>query len=232
MEYFGASNKGQIRKNNEDSFHAGNRLFIVADGMGGHLAGEVASRLSVETFVKNFTNRTSSIKRTLIDSINAANNKVYSESISNPEYAGMGTTFTACFAVPGVAHIVHVGDSRLYLCRNDHIKLITSDHTIVGEMYRKGEITYEDTYDHPQRNYLTNVLGASDSVESDYIEINTAMGDRLILCTDGLNSMLKDDEIFRISYKYSEPVHAVSKLIAKANDRGGKDNITVVVVDF
>ena len=144
----------------------------------------------------------------------------------------MGTTFTACCLTSGTAHIIHIGDSRAYLIRDGDIRLLTSDHTFVGEMFRRGEITYEDTFDHPQRNYLTNVLGVTDEIIPDYHNFKTNEGDRMILCTDGLNSMLRDGLILKISKKFPEPEDAVKGLIGQANKLGGKDNTTIIIIDF
>jgi len=237
MKHFAATHKGKVRKNNEDSFFAEDSLFIVADGMGGHRAGEVASRLSIDAFVESFTGgkkeiNPKSINKILHDSITFANDSVFKESISNPDCFGMGTTFTACYVLSGTAHIIHIGDSRAYLYREDSLELITSDHTFVGEMYRRGEITYEDTFDHPQRNYLTNVLGVAEEIRPDYDKRKTYRGDRFLLCTDGLNSMLRDKDISEILKKSSEPENAVNRLIRKANRLGGRDNTSVIVIDF
>ena len=240
MKYFGTTDIGKIRENNEDCFHTEDNLFIVADGMGGHMAGEVASSLSVKSFLKFFKD---SIKDTdklnskltskiLKDAVTAANSEVFKQSVSNPDCFGMGTTFTACCTESGIAHIIHVGDSRAYLVRDNRIDLITSDHTFVGEMLKRGEITYEDTFDHPQRNYLTNVLGVADEVIPDYHQLKVGKGDRLILCTDGLNSMLKDELILKISGKSKRPEELVKALIKQANRLGGRDNISVIVIDF
>jgi protein phosphatase len=240
MKYFGATDIGKVRETNEDCFHAEDNLFIVADGMGGHQAGEVASSLSVKSFLEYLKENTRDIKKLnsksvskiLKDAVIAANSEVFKESVSNPDCFGMGTTFTACLVETSTAHIIHVGDSRAYLTRDSKIELITSDHTFVGEMLKRGEITYEDTFDHPQRNYLTNVLGVADEVMSDYHQIKVGKGDRLILCTDGLNSMLKDEMIFEISEKSNGPQDSVNALIRQANKLGGRDNISVVIIDF
>jgi len=240
MKYYSATDIGKMREKNEDCFYAGDNLFIVADGMGGHLAGEVASRLSVDTFVRSFNEvinkqskiQTRSIKKNIIRSIKLANDEVFKKSLIDSEYSGMGTTFTACFLYEENIHIVHIGDSRAYLCRNKNIDLLTSDHNFVGELYRRGEITYEDTFNHPQRNYLTNVLGVSDEMSPDYLTLKILPGDSLIICSDGLNSMLRDEIILRISEKYPEPENTVKKLIENALKNGGNDNITVIAVRF
>ena len=240
MKYFGATDIGKMREKNEDCFYAGDNLFIVADGMGGHRAGEVASRLSVDTFTRFFNEginkhpkiQTRSIKKNIIRSIKFANDEVFKKSLIDPEYSGMGTTFTACFLSEKNIHIAHIGDSRAYLCRDKNIDLLTSDHTFVGELFRRGEITYEETFNHPQRNYLTNVLGVSDDVNPDYLTLKTLPGDSLIICSDGLNSMVRDEIILKLSEKYPEPENTVKKLIENALKNGGNDNITVIAVRF
>ena len=240
MKYYGATDIGKMREKNEDCFYAEDDLFIVADGMGGHLAGEVASRLSVDTFVRFFNEsinkqpkiQTRSIKKNIIRSINLANDEVFKKSLKSSEYSGMGTTLTACFLYEDNIHIAHIGDSRAYLCRDKNIDLLTSDHTFVGELYRRGEITYEDTFSHPRRNFLTNVLGVSDEVSPDYFTLKILPGDSLIICSDGLNSMLRDEIILKISEKYPEPENTVKKLIENALKNGGNDNITIIAVRF
>jgi PPM family protein phosphatase len=235
MEYYGASERGIIRENNEDYLHVEEGLFIVADGMGGHRAGEVASSLSVEFFLKAFEDSRKGIsdetaRKALLDSITSANYKVYKRSLNNPDYYGMGTTFTACLIIVNKAHFVHVGDSRAYLYRNSSLELLTSDHTFVGEMFRRGEITYEETFDHPQRNYLTNVLGVAEDIRPDYISFDVEKDDKLLICSDGLNSMLRDNEIAEALKKYTDISKSVKNLIKSAIKKGGNDNITVIIV--
>jgi len=238
MKYYGATDKGKVREKNEDHFHMQDGLFIIADGMGGHKAGEVASKLSIEVFLKSFNalpgkksvldNR--SIKRKLLDSVRIANKEVFKQSIASTRYYGMGTTFTACFINADIAHIVHIGDSRAYLYSNNILELLTSDHNFVGEMFRRGEISYKETFDHPKRNYLTNVLGIADDVTPDYMSLKLPGKDMLLLCSDGLNSMLRDEQIFRLLKKFPDPGTAVNRLIGYANKKGGKDNITIIII--
>lgn len=240
MKYFGATDIGNMRQNNEDCFYAKDDLFIVADGMGGHLAGEIASRLSIDTFIRSFSESVNKsprmqarfIKNNIINSVKLANAEVFKKSMANSEYSGMGTTFTACFLYKNAVHIAHIGDSRAYLCRGRNIDLLTSDHTFVGELYRRGEVTYEETLNHPQRNFLTNVLGVSDEVTPDSLSLKILTGDSLIICSDGLNSMVRDEMILKISEKYPEPEDTVRKLIENAVKNGGNDNITVIAVRF
>lgn len=179
MEYFADTDIGKYREKNEDYLYAENNLFIVADGMGGHMAGEVASRIAVEAFIENFNSSLkgrskkisankktdnldpSQIEKLLLKSIKSANREVYSKATLQPGYYGMGTTFTGCYIQQDKVYTIHVGDSRLYIKRGSEFNLLTSDHTIVGELFRRGEISYEQTFNHPQRNYLTNVLGVA-----------------------------------------------------------------------
>lgn len=248
MEFYADTDIGKYREKNEDFFHAEKNLFIVADGMGGHRAGEVASRLAVEAFTKSFYHTLKSkkiqfpsdkkaddliqenIKKILLDSITVSNKSVFAERTGNPEYYGMGTTFTACYIWKKIAYILHIGDSRLYIKRNDTFKLLTSDHNITGVLYRKGELSYEDTFDHPQRNYLTNVLGVSEDIYPDFFSYKILPGDILLLCSDGLNSMLKDDDITRIINKNKTVKDITEILIKDALVKGGMDNITVIVI--
>lgn len=248
MEFYADTDIGKYRERNEDFFYAEKNLFIVADGMGGHRAGEVASRLAVEAFTKSFYHTLENksiqffsdkkaddsiqdnIKKLLIDSITVSNKSVFAERMGNPEYYGMGTTFTACYIWKKIAYIMHIGDSRLYIKRNDTFKPLTSDHNITGELYRKGELSYEDTFDHPQRNYLTNVLGVSGDIDPDFFSYKILPGDILLLCSDGLNSMLKDGDIAGIINKYNDVRDITKILIKNALKKGGMDNITVIVI--
>jgi len=240
MKYYGDTDKGRVRENNEDYFLMQDDLFIVADGMGGHKAGEVASKLSVEIFLKSFTAHAGKnsvldnryIKKKLFDSVRSANKEVFKQSIASTRYYGMGTTFTACFINKDTAHIIHIGDSRTYLYRNNILDLLTSDHNFVGEMLRRGEISQKETFGHPKRNYLTNVLGIADDVTPDYMSLKLTGKDVLLLCSDGLNSMLRDEQISRLLKKFPEPETAVNRLIEYANKKGGKDNITVIAIKF
>ena len=248
MEYFADTDIGKYREKNEDYLYAENNLFIIADGMGGHMAGEVASRIAIETFIENFNSSlkdrskkisdnkktdkqgSSQIKELLLKSIKNANREVYSKAILQPGYYSMGTTFTGCYIQQDKAYTIHVGDSRLYIKRGSEFNLLTSDHTIVGELFRRGEISYEQTFNHPQRNYLTNVLGVAKDVDPDFNSYKVLPEDILLLCSDGLNSMLKDEDIANIIDKYKDAKDIAKNLIKGAIKKGGLDNITVIVV--
>jgi len=248
MEYFADTDIGKYREKNEDYLYAENNLFIIADGMGGHMAGEVASRIAIEAFIENFNSSlkdrskkisvnkktdkpgSSQIKELLLKSIKSANREVYSKAILQPGYYGMGTTFTGCYIQQDKAYTIHVGDSRLYIKRGSEFNLLTSDHTIVGELFRRGEISYEQTFNHPQRNYLTNVLGVAKDIDPDFNSFKVLPEDILLLCSDGLNSMLKDEDIANIIDKYKDAKDIAKNLIKGAIKKGGLDNITVIVV--
>jgi len=250
MEYFALTDIGKWREQNEDSFYADREsgLFIVADGMGGHNAGEVASRLAVESFVNRFTELKKNIQsahdaneikpvrskdktsKILAESFNYANHMVYEMSESKKSLNGMGTTFTCCYIENHIANIIHIGDSRIYFAADGAFELLTEDHTLVGEMYKKGLITYEEMFGHPMRNYLNKVIGTDQEAEFDYIAKELKADDILILCTDGLNSMLTDQQIFSIVLKHRQPKKITEELIKAANKMGGRDNITVITI--
>ena len=234
MEYFAATDIGNYRDKNEDFYFCNDNLFIVADGMGGHKAGEIASKTAVENFVEYFQNslknNSQDIQEFMISSLNFANSKVVKLSQREEDYSGMGTTFTGCFIDGNKAHVIHVGDSRLYLKNSREFKLLTSDHTIVGELFRKGLLTYEETFNHPQKNYLTNVLGMGDELTPDYFSFDLGENDIILLCSDGLNSMLRDTFILKIINQFKNPEKITKKLIYWAKNKGGLDNITIISI--
>jgi PPM family protein phosphatase len=249
MEYYAATDIGNYRDINEDYYFCGNDLFVVADGMGGQNAGEVASKYAVENFIECFQKNSGKltiknnlsqsgdtipgneeIKQILRSGIYFANEKVHNLSLKKSEYSGMGTTFTACYINSLTAYVVHVGDSRIYIKSGKNLNLLTSDHTVVGEMYRNGLLKYEETFNHPQRNYLTNVLGVSSKIAPDLFTVNLKTGDIIIMCSDGLNSMLRDDLIFKIVNKNNGTKQIAEKLIHSAKSKGGLDNITVILI--
>ena len=234
MEYFAATDIGNYRDKNEDFYFCNDNLFIVADGMGGHKAGEIASRTAVENFVEyfqnNLKNNSQNIQEFMISSVNFANSKVFKLSREKKDYSDMGTTFTGCYIDSSKAHVIHVGDSRLYLKNSREFKLLTSDHTIVGELFRKGLLTYEETFNHPQKNYLTNVLGIGDELTPDFFSFDLGENDVILLCSDGLNSMLRDTFILKIINQFKNPEKITEKLIYWAKNKGGLDNITIISI--
>ncbi len=236
MEFYGSTDIGNLRHNNEDYYHASTNLFIVADGMGGHQAGEIASKMATETFRDTFqqyldkSNQREKIKDYIRWSIEKANTKVFRASLSDARYTGMGTTLTTCYIKGDNAHIGHVGDSRLYLKRGGKLELKTEDHTMVWEMYENGKISYEQTFSHPQNNILTNVIGTSENIRIDVFKIPVKKDDVIILCSDGLNSMLQDKLINKLADIKMPPKQIADKLIKYAKQKGGHDNITLIVI--
>jgi protein phosphatase len=246
MEYFAKSDIGNHREQNEDFYFADDKigLFIVADGMGGHKAGEVASRVAVESFVEYFldfskknSNDTSGaenhIKSALVEAFKHANKKVFDRSCTDKECSGMGTTLTVCYTglpIVETVYFAHIGDSRAYFLHGKDFRLITEDHTLVGDLYKKGVITYDEMFDHPLRNYLNDVVGTDDDITPDIITVATQPEDLIVMCSDGLNSMLRDRTIFSIASKFKKPPEAVKELIKKAKSAGGLDNITVIAI--
>jgi protein phosphatase len=226
--YAAATDVGLVRSNNEDAFLTAPPLFAVADGMGGHRAGEVASAGAIRTLQKEAGHDTDS----LVAAVQSANRVVHAEAAANPDLSGMGTTITAMMTTHDSAQIVHVGDSRAYLLREGRLRRLTQDHTVVDRLAREGKIPAEEVDRHPQRSVLERALGVSPEVDVDVQLLDVRPGDRLLLCTDGLTSMLDDDEIRQILLTESDPQTAAQALIDAALAAGGKDNVTAVIVDF
>ncbi len=239
------SDLGNIRTNNEDIgmfFRIADEqvqrekgyLLIVADGMGGHRAGEVASRLAAETISEEYFNQTGngSIEKNLYRAFNAANKKIFSMASSNQQYRGMGTTCTSLVVKDQQIYFAHAGDSRAYILQNNLITRITEDHTYVQDLVNRGEITNEEAELHPKRNILTNAMGTKPELRIDTGKCPVAFeqNTRLLLCSDGLYDYIKDNELADILN--SKPLHeAANFLIQEAKKRGGHDNITVILAE-
>jgi len=223
-----ASDIGQVREGNEDSFLVLAPLYAVADGMGGHRGGEVASSLALETVQAMFERREGS----LAEQVTEANRAVFERSQRDRSVAGMGTTLTAALVDGDRVHLAHVGDSRAYLLRDGELTMLTEDHTLVHRMVMEGEITEAEAETHPHRSILTRALGVDGSVLVDENDVQTIDGDRILLCSDGLTGMVPDGEIREILASTTDPQEAVDALVRVANSAGGIDNITAVVLDF
>lgn len=237
---YGKSDIGKVRDNNEDFLALKNigeneHLFIVADGMGGHQAGNIASKLGVETFVKYYRmirKKGLPIPESLVKSINKSNYAVLKKASSDLDKRGMGTTFSALLISDNKANIVHIGDSRVYLIRDDKIEKITTDHTFVEKMVSEGRITQEEARRHPQKNILYMSLGARETFHPDEITgIEVREEDVFLICSDGLTDMVTDDIIKEYCLSYP-PEKAVDELIALSNMNGGLDNISIVIVEI
>lgn len=220
---------GQVRSINEDNLLVVDGLFAVADGMGGHRSGEVASEAALARFRDSVTNRTLD---ELMSAVQAANREVFEQSHSAPELAGMGTTLCAVCVLDELrVGIVNVGDSRVYLLRGDEFFQISEDHSFVESLVREGRLTRAQADVHPQRNVLTRALGIESHIEVDGWEVVVYATDRFVLCSDGLFNELTDDELVAVLTTEPDPVKAAATLVAAANAGGGRDNITCVVAD-
>jgi serine/threonine protein phosphatase PrpC len=226
------SDIGRARKRNEDAYLVKEPLFAVADGMGGHRGGDVASAMALEILEAGGEGEERPIVL-LISGIKSANQRVLERAEADRDLRGMGTTLTAVVAEDAKAHVAHVGDSRAYLLREGNaLQQLTEDHTLVQRMVREGRLSPEEAGTHPQRSILTRVLGVEEEVSVDELTLDLHAGDRLLLCTDGLTSMVGRDRIQQILEAEREPQAACDKLIDAANRAGGEDNITVIVLDF
>ncbi len=219
---------GRQRRDNEDNAFVRAPLFVVADGMGGAQAGEVASKLAVEEFHEALPDEGSAEQR-LIDRIRAANRRIYDLSRTEHEHAGMGTTLTAVYLDDDHLAVAHVGDSRAYIFRDGELTRLTQDHSLVEELVRQGKLTEEQAAEHPQRSIITRALGIEGDVEVDTWSYSMRAGDIVLLCSDGLTSMIGEDQITRILGGEASLQRAADQLIGAANDAGGRDNITVVL---
>lgn len=226
---------GVLREQNEDSCFAGATVFAVADGLGGHAAGEVASAIAVEVVSRldgrEFTTGDEA-RDTLVNGVREANGEILKRAAAEPEHAGMGTTLTAAVLHAERPYLAHVGDSRGYLRRGDEpLRRITSDHTLVERWVRQGLLSPEEAAVHPERSVLTQALGLDDDVLVDAVDSPSPRpGDLLLLCSDGLTEALTDDEIDEVLTASGD--RACDELVAAANAAGGPDNITVVVLHW
>jgi PPM family protein phosphatase len=219
---------GRQRRDNEDNAFVRAPLFVVADGMGGAQAGEVASQLAVEEFHEPLPDEGSAEER-LIDRIRAANRRIYDLSRTEHEHAGMGTTLTAVYLDDDHLAVAHVGDSRAYIFRDGELGGLTQDHSLVAELVRQGKLTEEQAAEHPQRSIITRALGIEDDVEVDTWSYSMRAGDVVLLCSDGLTSMIGERQIVQILRGEVSLHRAADQLIGAANDAGGRDNITVIL---
>ena len=235
----GRTDKGRKRSNNQDCIFVSDgpigplpNLYIVADGMGGHAAGDFASRFAISVmldFIKKstITNPISLLKRAMI----LASNEIYKEAEKDKDKMGMGTTMVAAVFVDNELYVANIGDSRLYLI-NDDITQITMDHSLVEELIRSGQLERNKGRNHPEKNIITRAMGSRDEAMPDFFQITLSEGDRVLLCSDGLSNMVEDDEIRDIVVDYDDPYEVVDSLIQRANYYGGNDNISVIVVSI
>ena len=227
IEVGSATDIGRVRERNEDSVLVDPPLYVVADGMGGHRGGQVASQVALETMEELATEGPGS----LAEHVRRANRAVWDRSVEDERLSGMGTTLTAARIDGASALIAHVGDSRAYLLRDGMLRQLTTDHTLVDRMVKSGEITEAEAEVHPHKNVLTRALGTDEQVEVDEDSIALVDGDRLMICSDGLTGMVTEDQIQAILENSDHPQQAADRLVKAANRAGGIDNISVVVLD-
>jgi serine/threonine protein phosphatase PrpC len=227
-EFFADSDTGRARRANEDAFFAHAPVFAVADGMGGAQAGEVASRTVVDRLRRGLPDGGSPEER-LATLAEEANEIIHRKAAEDEHRAGMGTTLTAAYVDEDAVSFGHVGDSRAYLFRDGKLQQLTNDHSLVGEMVRRGKLTAEQAEEHPQRSIITRALGPEPVVEVDHMTTYARDGDVFLICSDGLTSMVSDEDIERVLSDSPDLRTAGHALIDAANDAGGRDNITVIL---
>ena len=235
----GITDIGNLRSTNQDSFVVllgqdaplGGAFIAVADGMGGHAAGEVASQMALDALTDALSNASSLTEQSMRKAVELANRRVYSASTREPRLRGMGTTLVTGLLVGSVFFVSNVGDSRAYLLHTGELRLLTRDHSWVGEMVAKGLLTSEEASTHSRRNVLTRALGIGESVMVDVSQIELRQGDRILLCSDGLHGLVNDSEIAAILSRNSLK-RAASELVESAKRAGGTDNITAVVMEM
>lgn len=243
MNALGKSVTGLVRKNNEDTIyispsHSPLNLYIVADGMGGHKAGEIASGYSVEIFTDFIKSRTEeeinadNLLDTIVEGIQLCNTKLYEKSKESESFEGMGTTFTCAAVEKDTLYIAHVGDSRAYMCRKGELKQLTRDHSFVMEMVKQGKLTLEEAHNHPNRNVITRAVGSEKTILVDTVIEKLEPEDKILLCSDGLTNMVSDTQIAEILNKNEDLETETEKLIDTANNMGGIDNISAIIIDM
>lgn len=227
--YAARSDVGSVREHNEDSYLVKTPLFVVADGMGGHEAGEVASNIAVTTMEAHAPKSTS--PEALAAAVIKANEAVLRGAQDGTGKPGMGTTLTAAFVFEDEATIAQVGDSRAYLLHDGQLQRITRDHSLVADLIEQGRLTEAEARFHPQRSVITRALGSDPHMQPDLYTLHVEEGDRLLLCSDGLCSMISDEDIEEILLDNPAPAHACDALVEEAIIAGGLDNVTVIVID-
>lgn len=239
MKTFSMTHIGQRREMNQDYMYTsetavGNlpNLFLVADGMGGHAAGEYASRFTVEKLVEKIKESSQTEPVALMkEAVEQVNAMLLAEANADRAKAGMGTTIVAATIIGERLYAANVGDSRLYVINEESITQITRDHSLVEEMVRLGEMNKEDAKDHPDKNIITRAIGVMPEVAPDFFEISLKDQDMILMCSDGLTNMINDIDIKKIVLGQRDIVEKAEKLVETANQNGGRDNITVVLVE-
>ena len=230
----GHSEAGRVRSINQDSFYVGELssgfLAVVADGMGGHKTGEVASQKAVEVIQRELETSSNYPPAALARAVQTANLEIYDYASQHPEHQGMGTTLTTVFVDDQVGLVGHVGDSRAYIIRNGKLRQLTFDHSWVAERVRQGILTQDEAKHHRLRNVITNALGATPEVKLDVLHFDVKASDKILVCSDGVSMLLSEEQILEIVNNH-HPDEAMRQLLEEANRRGSPDNITAVVME-
>lgn len=238
MKYYAMTDVGRRREMNQDYVYATGQpigpfpnLLVVADGMGGHKAGDFASKFTVEVVKREIAgSRSRKPEKVLHDAIQVANRELISVASRDVKLEGMGTTLVVATVIGDTLYFANIGDSRLYLI-DDNIKQLSKDHSLVEEMVRLGGIKAEDARNHPDKNIITRAMGVKDEAEADFYEFRIKRGDKILMCTDGLSNMVEDEDMFGLVKGSRDVVEAVQMLIDRANSNGGRDNIGVVLAE-
>ena len=239
MRTFSMTHIGRRRDMNQDYMYTSTtpvgslpNLFVVADGMGGHNAGEYASRFTVDKMVEVISqNRQQEPVAAMKEALTEANSQLLEEAGADPSKSGMRTTVVAATVIGDLLHVANIGDSRLYVIDHEAIRQITRDHSLVEEMVRLGEMDKAAAKVHPDKNIITRAIGVTRELAVDFFEVELRPGDMILLCSDGLTNMVEDEEIKEIVLEQKNIVEKAEKLINTANENGGKDNITVVLIE-
>ncbi len=239
MIFYAMTDEGQVRNNNQDYVFASDadagrlsNLFIVADGMGGHLAGEYASETAVKTVLEDVRAKREEKPIAILESaIKHANKRIFLEAQNDPKKRGMGTTMVCATVSGGRLYVANVGDSRLYAISGGRLQQITRDHSVVEELVRSGGLTKELASKHKDKHKITRAIGAEPDVKVDFFDVALDDISAVLMCTDGLTNMVEDAQIEEILLSSDKVKQKVEKLVSTANENGGKDNITVVVID-
>lgn len=238
MKYYAMTDVGRRREMNQDYVYAMGQpigpfpnLLVVADGMGGHKAGDFASKFTVEVVKREIAgSRSRKPEKVLRDATQVANRELIRVASRDVKLEGMGTTLVVATVIGDTLYFANIGDSRLYLI-DDNIKQLSKDHSLVEEMVRLGGIKAEDARNHPDKNIITRAMGVKDEAEADFYEFRIKRGDKILMCTDGLSNMVEDEDMFGLVKGSRDVVEAVQMLIDRANSNGGRDNIGVVLAE-
>lgn len=233
MKVYALTHVGRVRTVNQDAYYlpaAGENFAVVADGMGGHRAGEIASKIAVEEFTRWLRCAPRPNEDLMELAVSEANRAIYLKAKAEPDKAGMGTTLTSLWIDADRVYLAHVGDSRAYLLRDGEMTQLSRDHSLVAEMVERGEITPQEAKVHPHRHYITRALGTGTHVTPDVSCFERSPGDIWLLCSDGLSSYIEQDELGELLMGRGDWGHKVTHMVELALKRGGSDNITVVVI--